>query len=101
MVRCIPGRGGVGDFYDDDDNEDDDNGDNDEDDHHCYLFPKVLPMQSTAMTTVRTTSMTYFYDATTNLMDRCIPGRGGRGYDDDKNDKIRKTTMTTTITTTT
>ena len=30
---CIPGRGWVGDFYDDDDNEDDDDGDNDEGDH--------------------------------------------------------------------
>jgi hypothetical protein len=30
LVGCIPGRGGVGDFYDDDNNEDDDDGDNDE-----------------------------------------------------------------------
>ena len=48
----------MADFYDDDDDEDDGNGDNDEDDHRHYLIPKVLPMQSTAMTTVRTTSMT-------------------------------------------
>ena len=58
LVGCITGRGGVGDFYNDDDNEDDNNGDNDEDDHRSYLFPKVLPMQSTAMTTVRATTMT-------------------------------------------
>ena len=29
LVGCIPGRGVVGDFYNDDDNEDDENGDND------------------------------------------------------------------------
>ena len=50
--------GGVGDFYDDDDDDDDDNGDNDEYNHRLYLFPKVLPMQSTVMTTVRATTMT-------------------------------------------
>ena len=32
LVRCIPGRGWVGDFYNDDYNEDDDNDVNDEDD---------------------------------------------------------------------
>ena len=49
-------RGWVGDFYDDDDNENDKDGNNDEDNHRCFLFTKVLPMQSTAMTTVRTTT---------------------------------------------
>jgi hypothetical protein len=42
LVGCIPGRGGVGDFYDDDEDEDDDDGDDnqdnfdedDEDDHN-------------------------------------------------------------------
>ena len=29
LVGCIPGRGVVGDFYDDDGNEDDNDGDND------------------------------------------------------------------------
>ena len=33
LVGCIPGRGGVGDFYDDDDKEDDNDGDDDEGDH--------------------------------------------------------------------
>ena len=51
-------EGGVGDFYDDDDNENDNDGDDDEDDHCCFLLPKVIPMQSMAMTTVRTTTMT-------------------------------------------
>ena len=51
-------EGWVGDFYNDEDNENDNDGDNDEDDHLRFLFPKVLPMQSTAMTTVRTTTMT-------------------------------------------
>ena len=73
----IPGRGVVGDFYDDDKDEDDDNGNNDEEDHCPCLFQKVLPMQSTAMPTVRMTTTTSFYDATTNLMVRCIPGRVG------------------------
>ena len=31
LVGCIPGRGLVGDFYNDDENEDDDNGDGNED----------------------------------------------------------------------
>jgi hypothetical protein len=31
LVGCIPGRGGLGDFYDDDDNENDDDGDDNED----------------------------------------------------------------------
>ena len=88
MVGCIPGRGGVGDFYNDDDNEDDGKGKNDEDGHLPCLFTKVLPMQSTAMTPARTTTMTLFYDATTNLMVRCIPGREGGGrYDNDNNEK--------------
>ena len=51
-------EGWVGDFYDDDDNENDDDGNDHEDDHRYFLFPKVLPMQSTVMTTVRTTTMT-------------------------------------------
>ena len=43
------------------------------------LFPEVLPTQST------TTMMTSFHDTATNLMVRCIPGRGEEGiiYDDD------------------
>ena len=31
LVGCIPGRGVVGNFYDDDNNEDNDNGNNNED----------------------------------------------------------------------
>ena len=31
LVGCIPGRGVVGDFYDDDNDENDDNGDDNED----------------------------------------------------------------------
>ena len=31
LVGCIPGRGVVGDFYDDDNNEDDDDGEDNED----------------------------------------------------------------------
>ena len=77
MVRCIPGRGVVVDFYNDDEDEDDNDGDYNEEDHCPCLFQKVLPMQSTAMPTVRTTTTTSFYDPTTNLMVRCIPGRGG------------------------
>jgi hypothetical protein len=49
---------GVGDFYNDDDNENDNDGNNDEENHCRSLFPKALPMQSTAMTAVRTTTMT-------------------------------------------
>ena len=33
LVGCIPGRGIVGDFYDDDKDEDEDNGDYNEEDH--------------------------------------------------------------------
>ena len=62
----------MGDFYDDDKDEDDDDGDDNEEDHCPCLFQKVLPMQSTAMPTVRVTTTTSFYDATTNLMVRCI-----------------------------
>ena len=77
LVICIPGRGVVGGFYDDDEDEDDNDGNDNEEDHCPCLFQKVLPMQSTAMLTVMTTTTTSFYDATTNLMVRCIPGRGG------------------------
>ena len=77
LVGCIPGRGVVGVFYDDDKDEDDNNGNYNEEDHCPCLFQKVLPMQSMAMLTVRTTTTTSFYDATTNLMVRCIPGREG------------------------
>ena len=52
-------RGG-GDFYDDDEDEDDNNGDYNEEDHYPCLFQKVLPMQSMAMPTVRTTTTTSF-----------------------------------------
>ena len=62
MVGCIPGRGVVGDFYDDDKDEDDNNGDYNEEDHCPCLFQKVLPMQSMAMPPVRTTTTTSFYD---------------------------------------
>ena len=62
-------EGGVGDFYDDDYDEDDNDGNNNEDNHRHYIIPNVLPMQSTAMATVRTTTMTQFFDATTNLME--------------------------------
>ena len=93
-------EGGVGDFYDDDDNEDDRYGEKDEDDHCHYLFSKVLPMQSTEMAPVRTTTMTYFYDATTYLMDRCIPGRGGGWVISTMMMTMRMTTMATTMRTT-
>ena len=33
LVGCIPGRGGVGDFYNDNDDEDDNDGNNAEGDH--------------------------------------------------------------------
>ena len=64
LVRCIPGRGVVGDFYDDDKDEDDKDGDYNEEDHCPCLFQKVLPMKSKAMPTVRTTTTTSFYDMT-------------------------------------
>ena len=100
MVGCIPGIGVVSDFYDDDEDEDDDDGYNKEDNYCPCLFQKVLPMQSTAMPTVRKTTMTSFYDATTNLTVRCIPRRGG-GMTMITMTKIRTTTMMTTIMTTT
>ena len=52
-------------FYDDDKDEDANNGNDNEGGHFHCLFQKVLPMQSMAMLTVRTTTMTLFYDATT------------------------------------
>ena len=60
--------------------------DDNKDNQRPCLFPEVLPTQSTTTTAMRTTMMTSFYDTTTNLMVRCIPGRGG-GYDEDKYDK--------------
>ena len=98
MVRCIPSRGMVGDFYDDDKDEDDNDGDDNEEDHCPCLFQKVLPMQSTAMPKVRMTTITSFYDATTNLMVRYILGRGWGGMTMITMPKIRKTTMMMTIT---
>ncbi len=79
MVRCIPGSGGVGDFYEDDKNEDgkndnDNNRDgnddddvdhkNDDNDEDNLIFFRQQP-----------------------TLVRCIPGRGGvvDFYDDDKN----------------
>jgi len=47
--------------------------DDDEEDQRPCLYPEVLPTQSTM------TMMTLFHDATTNLMVRCIPGRGEGG----------------------
>ena len=38
LVVCTPGRGGVGDLYDDDGSEDDDNGDNNEDHLHQWQW---------------------------------------------------------------
>jgi len=79
LVGYIPGREGVGDFYYDDNDEDDDkdndhNDDDDNEEDQCpCLYPEVLPTQSTM------TMMTSFHDATTNLMVRCIPGRGEGG----------------------
>ena len=70
LVICIPGRGVVGDLYDDDKDEDDNDGDYDEEDHCPCLFQKVPPMLSMAMPAVRTTTTTSFYDATTNFMVR-------------------------------
>ena len=64
---------GVGDFYNYGNNGVDNNDDN-EDNHFPCLFLKVLPMQSTTTTTARITTTTLFYDATINLMVRCIPG---------------------------
>ena len=46
LVGCIPGRGVVGNFYDDDKDEDEDDGDYNEVDHCPCLFQKVLPMLS-------------------------------------------------------
>ena len=47
--------------------------DDDKDDQRPCLYPEVLPMQITMKI------MTSFYDATTNLTVRCIPGRGEWG----------------------
>ena len=79
----------------------DDDGDDNEEDHCPCLFQKVLPMQSTAMPTVRTTTKTSLYYATTNRMDFCIPGRGRGGMTMITMTKIRTIMMITTITTTT
>ena len=88
LVGCIPSRGVVGDIYDDDEDEDDNNGDDNEEDHCPCLFQKVLPMQSTATPTVRTTTTTSFYDNQPHgqmyswqLADK------GEGYDNDNDDK--------------
>ena len=64
LVGCIPGRGVVGDLYDDEEDEDDSDGDYNEEDHCPCLFQKVLPTQSTAIPTVRMTTTTSFYDMT-------------------------------------
>ena len=80
LVGCIPSRGVVGDFYDDDKDEDDKDGDYNEEDHCPCLFQKVLPMQSTAMPTVRTTTTTSFYDMTqqpTSWSDAFLAKGGG------------------------
>ena len=89
LVGCIPGRGVVGDFYDDDKDEDDNDGDNNEEDHCPCLFQKMLPMKSTAMLTLRTTTTTSFYDMTqqTSSWSDAFLAEGGRGYDNDSNDK--------------
>ena len=87
LVGCIPGREVVGDFYDDDENEDDGNGDDNEEDHFPCLFQKVLPMQSTASPTVRTTTTTSFYDMTQQPTSWSDAFLAGGGYDNDNDDK--------------
>ena len=80
LVGCIPGRGVVGDFYDDDKDENDNDGNYNEEDYCPCLFQKVLPIQSTAMPTVRTTTTTSFYDMTqqpTSWSDAFLADGGG------------------------
>ena len=78
----------VGDFFDDDKDEDDEDGNENEKDHCPCLFQKVLPMQSTAMPTVRMTTTTSFYDMTqqpTSWSGAFLADGGG--YDNDNDDK--------------
>ena len=87
LVRCIPGRGVVGDFYDDEKDEDDNDGYYNEEDYCPCLFQKVLPMQSTAMPTVRKTTTTSFYDMTQQRTHGQMYSWQRGGYDNDNDDK--------------